>query len=91
MTERWVKMVGKAIRTSSLPDRLWLNDKEVVTLLARQHRAFVRMVKKYQESAQRLQAKASWAKYEKMAELQKHRVEFCNDILAALAKQGGGT
>lgn len=39
--ERWVKMVTMAARESGL-----LDIDEVVTLLARQHRAFARMVKR---------------------------------------------
>lgn len=77
MTERWRKMVEKAIRSSSLPDRLWLNDKEVVTLLASQHRAFVRMVKEQIPPAcMRIGYKHGYQDAQR-------------DILAALAKQGG--
>lgn len=84
MTERWRKMVEKAIRTSSLPDRLWLNDKEVVTLLARQHRAMVRKVRKVRKVGQ-----VTTSQFGTSNEAMAWRTA-CAEILAALAKQGKG-
>lgn len=87
MTERWVKMVEKAIpRTAKyLPGDPSVSAIEAAKLLVRQHRAFVRMVR-------RIRADANAKKCRSGGELniQLGRRYACDDILAALARQGGG-
>lgn len=46
MTERWVKQATKAATDGWSGDAWAVSISDTVTLLARQHRAFVRMVKK---------------------------------------------
>lgn len=83
MTERWVKMVKRSkIGQEPSVDKA---NAMVVTLLARQHRAFVRMVKKLHD-----QVDNSIPHSNSEADEQVGYMRACQNILAALAKQGGG-
>lgn len=84
MTERWVKMVEKWHKKNPSATGL-LTDDGAVKLLARQHRAFVRKVKKL-DRIERV-GKVNGC----MVEFRSHVGAYVRlaDLLAALAKQGG--
>lgn len=89
MTERWVKMVEKFAEQERYcigSDILYRED--VVKLLARQHRAFVRMVKQEAtESVLRIRD-AEQRRDDRNALIAEGHRQMCAAILAALAKQG---
>lgn len=77
MTERWVKQVEKiAIWDSKRLNAPNVYAKDAVTLLARQHRAFVRMVK-------RISCVDGMPACKKCSGISRYK------LLAALEKQGG--
>lgn len=77
MTKRWVMMV-KQSKIDQEPSVEKVNAM-VVKLLARQHRAMVRKVKRLRKSQ----------KFPPIMQNSWYQAA-CDDILAALAKQGGG-
>lgn len=90
MTERWVKMVEKVERPDDCGVPV-VSSSEVVKLLARQHRAMVRMVKKEAtESVLRIRDAERRGDDRNVLIAEGHR-QMCAAILAALAKQGKGS
>ena len=80
MTERWKKKVEPHIQDAAGFCRI-VDPMDVVNLLARQHRAMVRMVKKMQKPYLSCVTEEQRIRHAE-------RVDMCADILAALAKQG---
>ena len=87
MTERWVKMVADATNKTAYG---YLKPNDVAKLLARQHRAFVGMVKKEAtESVLRIRD-AEQRRDDRNALIAEGHRQMCAGILSALAKQGNG-
>jgi len=83
-TARWAKMVQKVER----PDD-WgvpvVSSSDVVTLLARQHAAMVRLVKKIKAENIALYEQETDTR---LIDCWRSRIAGLNDVLSALAKQG---
>lgn len=79
-SKRWVDIVAKVVGTHD-PDELMMAE-DVVKLLARQHRAFVRMVKRAYTYGPNFRGG--------MVPCEDGEWINAKDLLAALVKQGGG-
>lgn len=87
MTERWVKQVRQLVKKYKTPgiERVTFTPDAVEKLLARQHRAMVRMVKRVHHG----KYVPDYRKGDFEAYTQGY-LDCRNDVLAALAKQRGG-
>lgn len=99
MTERWRKMVEKYLQNSTGFCRI-IDPMDAVHLLARQHRAMETKIKsvrsvyvKAQSESERVRERST-GKARREAKLDVTHlqvgIDVCNELLAALAKQGGG-